>query len=73
MSISHRKAKADVVVRTELELFDAMSTGEANAFAAALRGDIELEGEVALLLEFQRLFPGPPGGSPTRRAAGATA
>jgi putative sterol carrier protein len=71
VQISHRKAKADVVARSDLELFDAIADGRANAFAAALRGDIELEGEVGLLLEFQRLFPGPPGGRAAQRKATA--
>ncbi len=53
------------------EFCDALVTGETNGFAAALRGDISLEGEVALLLEFQRLFPGPPGDRPAQRKATA--
>jgi putative sterol carrier protein len=61
VKVSRRKAKADCVAAMETELCDALVTGGTNGFAAALRGDIELEGEVALLLEFQRLFPGPPG------------
>jgi putative sterol carrier protein len=40
-------------------LFEAIARGDANAFAAALRGEIEIEGDAALLLAFQRLFPGP--------------
>jgi putative sterol carrier protein len=69
VKVSHRKAKADCVAAMDTELCDALVTGETNGFAAALRGDIELEGEVALLLEFQRLFPGPPSGRPARRKA----
>jgi putative sterol carrier protein len=60
VSISHRKGKADCVATLDARLFEALAKGEANAFTAALRGDIELEGQPALLLEFQRLFPGPP-------------
>jgi putative sterol carrier protein len=71
VKISRRKGKADCVASMDAELSDAIRTGEKNAFAAALRGEIELEGEVALLLEFQRLFPGPPGGGPARRKATA--
>ncbi|MFL5737934.1 MAG: SCP2 sterol-binding domain-containing protein [Actinomycetota bacterium] len=69
--ISHRKGEADCVASLDAALSDAIMTGEANAFAAALRGEIELDGEVALLLEFQRLFPGPPGGRPARKKARA--
>jgi putative sterol carrier protein len=71
VKVSHRKGKADCVAVLDAALSDAIMTGEANAFAAALRGEIELEGEVALLLEFQRLFPGPPGGRPAQRKAKA--
>jgi putative sterol carrier protein len=71
VKVSRRKAKADCVASSERALFDAVASGQANAFAAALRGEIDLEGEVALLLEFQRLFPGPPGGRPARRKASA--
>jgi putative sterol carrier protein len=69
--ISHRKGKADCVASLDAALSDAIMTGEVNAFAAALRGETELDGEVALLLEFQRLFPGPPGSSPAQRKAKA--
>jgi putative sterol carrier protein len=71
VKVSNRKAKADCVAAMDTELCDALVTGGTNGFAAALRGDIELEGEVALLLEFQRLFPGPPVGRPAKRKATA--
>jgi len=71
VKVSHKKGKADCVASSERELFDAIASGRANAFAAALRGEIDLEGEAALLLEFQRLFPGPPGGRPEQRKASA--
>ena len=71
VKVSHRKAKADCVAAMDKELCDALVTGKTNGFAAALRGDIELDGEVALLLEFQRLFPGPARGRPAKRKATA--
>ena len=36
-----------------------MATGELNAVAAVLRGDLEVEGDWRLLVRMQRLFPGP--------------
>jgi putative sterol carrier protein len=71
VKISHRKARADCVAAMDRELCDALVTGEKNGFAAALRGEVDLEGEAALLLEFQRLFPGPPGGRAAQRKATA--
>jgi hypothetical protein len=42
-------------------LFERVARGEANALAAALRGEIDVEGEPGLLMAFERLFPGPGG------------
>ena len=64
VAVSHKNAKADCVVRTERVIFDGLASGEVNALAAILRGEIELEGDRGLLLPFQRLFPGP---APSRR------
>ncbi|MGH3082219.1 MAG: SCP2 sterol-binding domain-containing protein [Gaiellaceae bacterium] len=60
IDVSHKNAKADCVVRADRTLFDGIATGEVNAFVAALRGLIDIEGNRELLVLFQRLFPGPP-------------
>jgi putative sterol carrier protein len=60
VSVSRRNAAADSVVRTTKALFDRLARGEANAFAAYLRGEVDGEGDLALILLFQRLLPGPP-------------
>ena len=60
ISVSRRNAAADGVVRTTKELFDRLATGRANAFAATLRGEVDGEGDLGLILLFQRLLPGPP-------------
>jgi putative sterol carrier protein len=60
IDVSHKNAKADCVVRADKTLFDGIASGEVNAFAAALRGLIDIEGSPELLVLFQRLFPGPP-------------
>ncbi len=70
VSVSHRRTKADCTATADAEIFDAVSRGEMNAVSATLRGDIEVEGQVALLLAFQRLFPGP--ASPERTRAETT-
>jgi len=60
VAISHKKGRADAVIRLDRELADALATGRANATTAVLRGLVDTEGDLALLIAFQRLFPGPP-------------
>ncbi|MDI1463680.1 SCP2 sterol-binding domain-containing protein [Catellatospora sp. KI3] len=51
---------ADCVVRVERALFDGIVTGHVNTMAATLRGQVEVEGELHLIVMLQRLFPGRP-------------
>jgi predicted lipid carrier protein YhbT len=60
VSVSRRKARADAIVRANRALFDRIATGECNAMAAGLRGELGIEGDVRLLVAVQRLLPGPP-------------
>jgi hypothetical protein len=60
VSVSHRNAKADSVIRTSKDVFEGMITGRVNAMSAALRGVVTLEGNATLLVLFQRALPGPP-------------
>jgi putative sterol carrier protein len=59
VTVSRRNARADCMVRADRTVFEAIMSGEANAFAAALRGAAVIEGNVSLLATFQRLLPGP--------------
>ena len=43
-------------MRADKAVFDRVASGEQNGMAAFLRGAIEVEGDQALLLPFQRLF-----------------
>jgi hypothetical protein len=55
-------------VRCPGELFDHIVDGRANAGAALLRGELLVEGDLRMLLLFQRAFPGPPDArGPTRQ------
>ena len=58
--VSHRNRRADVVVRIDRELADAVTCGHTNAMAAMLRGELVPDGDLRLVMLFQRLFPGPP-------------
>jgi hypothetical protein len=71
VSVSHRNAKADSVIRTSTDQFEGMITGRVNAMSAALRGVVSLEGDPTLLVLFQRALPGPPS-TATGQGAAAT-
>ena len=60
LAVSRQNAAADCVISADRALFDAIASGKTNAVAAMLRGAIGVEGEVPLLVSFQRLLPGPP-------------
>jgi putative sterol carrier protein len=60
VKVGHKKAAADAVLRVDRGLCEKVVTGRANATAALLRGSFEAEGDLGLLITFQRLFPGPP-------------
>jgi putative sterol carrier protein len=60
VKVSRRNAAAESVVRMDAKLFERIVNGEENAMAAVLRGAVRIEGDLDLLMVFQRLFPGPP-------------
>ena len=60
IKVSHRGGHVDTVLRMDEALFDEITRGTANMVASQLRGAIEVEGDLHLMLVFQRLFPGPP-------------
>ena len=68
VKVSKRKTVADAVLNADRSLLDDMVQGRVNATAAVLRGLISVEGNLGLLMVFQRLFPGPPS-SKTAKAA----
>jgi len=60
ITVSDAEAAADTVLRTDRSVFDQIAAGRMNAMAAVLRGELVPEGNLSLLMAFQRLFPGPP-------------
>ncbi len=72
LAVSRQNRRADCVVTADKPLFDGIASGKTNAFAALLRGAMGVEGDVQLLVLFQRLFPGPPR-SRRRRSTAAPA
>jgi hypothetical protein len=65
VEVTRSDAPASAVMRTDGPTLDALVTGRANTMAAVLRGAVEVEGNLGLIVLLQRLFPSPP-----QRAAG---
>src|SRR5215471_2143954 len=68
VTVSRRNAAADCVVRVARPLFERIVRGEQNPTAALMRGAVQVDGEVGLLVLFQKLIPE----SPKTRRRGAT-
>lgn len=70
LAVSRRNARADVTLRAPRPLFEQLVRGKANAMAAFLRGALELEGDIQLIVLVQRLLPRPRDARSRGRAAG---
>ena len=70
IAVTKKRSAAQGVLRVDRAVFDRMASGEMNPVAAALRGELTLEGDWRLLVLVQRLFPGSPGARGPRRRAG---
>ncbi|GIJ80700.1 SCP-2 sterol transfer family protein [Micromonospora phaseoli] len=58
--VSQEDMEADTVVGTSPELFDDLVTGRENGLSALLRGDMTVTGDARLVVQVERIFPGPP-------------
>ncbi|MGN6793705.1 MAG: SCP2 sterol-binding domain-containing protein [Streptosporangiaceae bacterium] len=61
VTVSHRNASADAIVRIQRSCLESVVTGRLNAQAAFLRGLFTCEGSMAAVMMFQRCLPAPPG------------
>lgn len=61
VDVSRGSGPADAVVRVAKGTFEGMVTGRVNAMAAVLRGEVEVEGDLGLVLLFLRVAPSPAG------------
>lgn len=59
VTVSRRDEPADTVIRTDKATFDKVAGGQSNALATLLRNEMMFEGEPALLVLLQKLFPWP--------------
>jgi putative sterol carrier protein len=71
VAVSRKNVRADCTLRADKAVFERLASGEMNAMAATLRGDIVIDGDSELLVPFQRLLPGPPRRRRRRRATTA--
>ena len=58
VTVARRGGEPDAVVRGDAATFVAVLSGEANMMAAILRGALEVEGRMLLLVVLQRFSPG---------------
>jgi len=59
ISVSHKNTKADAVTTLDRAVMEDVTTGRLNTMAGVLRGLVGVSGNFAMLIMFQRLFPGP--------------
>jgi putative sterol carrier protein len=59
LRVSREDLEADTVVGTAPRLFAELVQGGENAIAALLRGDMTVSGDLRLVLQVERVFPGP--------------
>jgi putative sterol carrier protein len=60
LQVRQEDREADTVVGASPRIFDELVTGQENAVAALLRGDVTVLGDLLMVLQVERLFPGPP-------------
>jgi putative sterol carrier protein len=70
ITVSQEAGEADVTVSTDQETCDGIVEGRVNATTAALRGLVQMHGDVDLLFYFQRLFPSPSRGAEAAETGG---
>ena len=56
VGLARKEGDADCILRTDADTFRAIVAGQMNAIAALLRGRVEVEGKVSLLVALQSLF-----------------
>jgi putative sterol carrier protein len=58
VTIARKGGEPDAVLRGDAAIFTSVLSGEANMMAAILRGALEVEGRMLLLVALQRFSPG---------------
>ncbi|RIV36616.1 SCP2 sterol-binding domain-containing protein [Micromonospora radicis] len=60
IQVSRQDMEADTVIGTSPAMFEELVTGRENGLAALLRGDMTVTGDARLIVQLERIFPGPP-------------
>ncbi len=60
IQVSRQDMEADTVIGASPAMVEGMVTGRENGLAALLRGDMTVSGDARLMVELERIFPGPP-------------
>jgi putative sterol carrier protein len=72
-TVTRSDAHATAVIRATAATTTGLVTGELNLLSAVLRGDVTAEGDLGLVMLFQRLFPSPSRAGDGARATTSTA
>ncbi|MFF5181457.1 SCP2 sterol-binding domain-containing protein [Micromonospora sp. NPDC000316] len=67
VSVTQEDREADTVVGTSPALFDDIAAGREHGLAALFRGDVTVSGDARLVVQVERIFPGPPDAQGPRR------
>ncbi|PZF88664.1 SCP2 sterol-binding domain-containing protein [Micromonospora deserti] len=67
VNVSQEDLEADTVVGASPALFEDLTTGREHGIAALLRGDMTVTGDPRLVVQLERIFPGPPDARGPRR------
>ncbi|WP_433529594.1 SCP2 sterol-binding domain-containing protein [Micromonospora sp. CA-263727] len=65
--VSQQDMAADTVVGASPALFEDLVSGRENGLSALLRGDMTVTGDARLVVQMERIFPGPPQAEGPRR------
>ncbi|MEV6811025.1 SCP2 sterol-binding domain-containing protein [Micromonospora sp. NPDC051296] len=65
--VSQEDMEADAVIGATPAMFEGLAAGRENGLAALLRGDMTLTGDARLVVQMERIFPGPPHAQGPRR------
>jgi hypothetical protein len=60
VSVSRKRGQTDAWIRADRDCVDRIVQGRENVITAMLREVIQVGGDLGLLMQFQKLFPGPP-------------
>jgi hypothetical protein len=61
IDVSRKKSRADSLLALDHPLADEIFSGRTNVIARMLRGQVHIEGDLAVMMQFQRLLPRPSG------------